>query len=297
MRIGNTQAGLGQWSEAASTFNTLKQSYPNTEMGKEGAFQLVQCAFNQGNLNTAVSELLSFAKTYPDDARISKAADNLLSSFHQKKITIPAAQQAQLLKLAPGSAGGAALLWERGASLFNEGKYEPAQKLFEKIMLSYPNDEYAPLAYFYNADCFFWLQKWDEAANAYQNFYLSFPKHERVPNAMFQKAVCLFRKGSFDDAVADFKAFITKFPDHPLAKEAWLNIALAHKKAFQLDQAVLAYKYVIDIMGMIPKLTPCGCRWVRSLKSKANRRKPNGLTPKCLPALRNIPKPCIARRS
>ena len=195
MRIGNTQAGLGQWAEAASTFNTLKTSYPNSEMGKEGAFQLVQCAFNQGNLNTAVNELLSFSKQYPDDARISKAADNLLSSFHQRKITIPASQQAQLsLKLAPGSAGGAALLWERGASLFNEGKYEPAQKLFEKIMLSYPNDEYAPLAYFYNADCFFWLQKWDDAANAYQNFYLSFPKHERVPNAMFQKAVCLFRK-------------------------------------------------------------------------------------------------------
>jgi len=60
MRIGNTQAGLGQWAEAASTFNTLKTSYPGSEMGKEGAFQLVQCAFNQGNLNSAVNELLSF---------------------------------------------------------------------------------------------------------------------------------------------------------------------------------------------------------------------------------------------
>lgn len=254
MRIGNTQAGLGQWAEAASTFNTLRQSYPGTETGKEGAFQLVQCAFNQGNFPQAVNELLSFAKQYPDDARIPKAADNLLSAFHQRKVNIPTAQEAQLLKLAPGSAGGAALLWERGASLFNEQKYEPAQKLFEKIMLSYPNDEYAPLSYFYNADCFFWLQRWDDAANAYQNFYLSFPKHERVPNAMFQKAVCLFRKGSFDAAVADFKAFLKKYPEHPLAKEAWLNIALSHKKAFQLDQAVLAYKYVIEHYGTDAKI-------------------------------------------
>ena len=50
MRIGNTQSGLGLWADAASTFNTLKQSYPGSEHGKEGAFQLVQCAFNQGNL-------------------------------------------------------------------------------------------------------------------------------------------------------------------------------------------------------------------------------------------------------
>src|SRR5258706_279355 len=98
MRIGNTQAGLGQWGEAASTFNTLKQSYAGSEAGKEGAFQLVQCAFNQGNLNTAVNELLSFAKQYPDDARIAKAAANLLSSFHQKKINIPASQHEKLLK-------------------------------------------------------------------------------------------------------------------------------------------------------------------------------------------------------
>ncbi len=254
MRIGITQAGLGQWSEAASTFATIKKSYAGSEVGKEGAFQLIQCAFNQGDFKTAANELLAFAKQYPDDARIAKAADNLLSAFHQKKVVIPASQQAQLLRLAPGSAGGAALLWERGASLFNESKYEPAQKLFEKIMLSYPNDEYAPLAYFYNADCFFWMQKWDEAANAYQNFYLSFPKHERVPNAMFQKAVCLFRKGAFDLAVADFKVFLSKYPTHPLAKEAWLNIALAHKKAFQLDQSVQAYKYVIEQYPNDPKV-------------------------------------------
>jgi TolA-binding protein len=249
VRIGNTQAGLAQWAEAMSTFKTLYQSYPATEAGKEGAFQLVQCAFNMHDLQQAVNYLLSFSKQYPDDARIPKIADNLLSAFHQQKVTVPAAQQAQLLKLAPGSAGGAALLWEKGASLFNAGNYEPAQKLFEKIMLSYPNDEYAPLAYFYNADCFFWMQKWDDASNAYQNFYLSFPKHERVPNAMFQKGVCLFRKGSFDDAVKDFEAFLKKYPNHALAKEAWLNIALSYKKSFQLDKSVVAYKYVIEHYG------------------------------------------------
>ena len=252
--IATTQAGLGLWQDAASTYVTLKQSYPNTEWSKEASFQLVQCYFNAGNIPQAVNELLSFAVAYPDDARIPKSADNLLSAFHQKKFAVSAAQQAALLKLAPGSAGGAALLWEKGAALFNEGKYDIAQRIFEKIMLSYPNDEYAPLSYFYNADCFFWLQRWDDAANAYQNFFISFPKHERVPNAMFQKAVCLFRKGSYTEAVGDFQAFLKRFPDHPLAKEAWLNIALSYKKAFQLDQAVTAYKYVLEKYPGDPKI-------------------------------------------
>lgn len=253
-RIASTQAGLGNWNDAAGTYTAMKQSYPNTAWAKEASYQLSQSYFNAQNYPQAVKELLAFAQAYPDDARVPKAADNLLSAFHQKKIVIPASQQAALLKLAPGSAGGAALLWEKGATLFNEGKYEVAQKIFEKIMLSYPNDEYAPLAYFYNADCFFWLQRWDDAANAYQNFYMSFPKHERVPNAMFQKAVCLFRKGSYNEAVTDFEAFLKKYPEHPLAKEAWLNIALSHKKAFQLDQSVASYKFVIQKYPNDPKI-------------------------------------------
>src|ERR1051326_7743239 len=77
MRIGNTQAGLGQWAEATSTFNTLKQSYPGSEMGKEPAFKLIKCAFTQGNLGTAINDLLGFAKQSPEAPRISKAADNL----------------------------------------------------------------------------------------------------------------------------------------------------------------------------------------------------------------------------
>lgn len=254
MRIGTTQAGLGNWNEATGAFKTLRQAFPGTEAAKEAWFHMVQSSFNAGQIREAIVELLAFSKQYGDDARIPKAADNLLSAINQRKVAIPADQQASLLKLAPGSAGGAALLWERGAALFNEGKYEPSQKLFEKIMLSYPNDEYAPLAYFYNADSFFWLQKWDDAANAYQNFFVSFPKHERVPNAMFQKAVCLFRKGAYDDAVSDFKAFLAKFPKHPLSKEAYLNIALSHKKAFQLDKAVASYRFVLQNFPEDPKV-------------------------------------------
>jgi len=45
MRIGNTQSGLGQWADAANTFNTLKTNFAGTKTGKEGAFQMVQCRY------------------------------------------------------------------------------------------------------------------------------------------------------------------------------------------------------------------------------------------------------------
>jgi len=108
--------GLGLWADAADTFSTLRQSYPNSEQAKEGAFQLVQCAFNQGNLNTAVKELLDFAKRYPDDARISKAADNLLSSLHQKKTPCPRPSR-RSFELAPDPPEGPRFSGERRFAL------------------------------------------------------------------------------------------------------------------------------------------------------------------------------------
>jgi len=66
-----------------------------------------------------------------------------------------AAELSDLLRFLPGQRYASAILWERGAGLFNKKDYSAAQKYFQRIMLSYPNDEYAGQAYFYNAECYF----------------------------------------------------------------------------------------------------------------------------------------------
>jgi TolA-binding protein len=103
-------------------------------------------------------------------------------------------------------------------------------------MLSYPNDEIAPQAYFYNAECYFFLQNMEQSASAYKSFYINYPNDKMVPQAMFQVGVSFFNKKDYQKAADAFDEFLKRFPKHQLAKDAALNVALCYKKAFRNDE-------------------------------------------------------------
>ena len=160
-----------------------------------------------------------------------------------------------------GSNTASAILWERGANLFNKKDYAAAQKYFQRIMLSYPNDEYAGQAYFYNAECYFFLNNMDEAASAYKSFYINYPGDKMVPQAMFQVGVSFFNKKDYPKAAEAFDEFVKRYPQNPLAKDAALNVALCYKKAFRLDDAVKSYQnYLLLYPGRRQRRPSCACR-------------------------------------
>jgi TolA-binding protein len=177
------------------------------------------------------------------DERIKGIAELLLGAYQaQGDNNLHSRELGQLLQASPGSQTASTILWERGAALFNKKDYAAAQKYFQRIMLSYPNDEYAGQAYFYNAECYFFLNNFDEAASAYKSFYINYPADKMVPQAMFQVGVSFFSKKDFAKAAEGFGEFVKKFPQHQLAKDASLNVALCYKKAFKLDDAIRSYQ-------------------------------------------------------
>jgi serine protease inhibitor len=99
LKIGMVQSGLGRWSDAAQAFSTLSKNFPETEEGKEAAFQLVQCAFNEGKMGRAVETLATFSSRYPGDDRIGPAVKNIRSALDQQKTALSPAQDRQLQKL------------------------------------------------------------------------------------------------------------------------------------------------------------------------------------------------------
>src|SRR5207237_5194842 len=162
---------------------------------------------------------IAFKNTYPYDERIKGTAELLLAAYQgQGSGNLHAGELSELLRSSPGSNTASSILWERGAALFNKKDYPSAQKFFQRIMLSYPNDEYAGQAYFYNAECYFFLNDMDQAAGAYKSFYINYPNDKSVPQAMFQVGVSFFNKKDYAKAAAAFDEFVTLFPQNNSAK-------------------------------------------------------------------------------
>src|SRR3989344_6702817 len=186
---------------------------------------------------------MAFKNAYPVDERIKGVAELLLGAYQsQGDKNLHSRELGELLRASPGSNTASSILWERGAALFNKKEYAAAQKYFQRIMLSYPNEEYAGQAYFYNAECYFFLNNMDEASSAYKSFYINYPADKMVPQAMFQVGVSHFNKKEYQKAAEGFDAFFKKFPQQTLAKDAALNVALCYKKAFKLDDAIRSYQ-------------------------------------------------------
>jgi tetratricopeptide (TPR) repeat protein len=244
LKIGQTQFGLGKFDMAIAAYQALSANYPNSPEAQEAQYQIIQCYFNKGDLQGAYQQLTAFKNLYPADERIKQACEMLLSAYQSQagSSNLHSAQLSDLLRCAPGNGTASAILWEKGAALFNKKDYSAAQKYFQRIMLSYPTEEFAAQAYYYNAECYFFLNNMDEAASAYKSFYINYPNDKMVPQAMFQVGVSYFTKKDYEKAAEAFDQFIKRFPQNPLAKDAALNVALCFKKAFRLDEAAKSYQ-------------------------------------------------------
>ena len=248
LQTGRTQFGLGHFDQAIAAYQSLAANYPNSPEAQEAQYQIIQCYYNKGDVRGAYQQFSAFRNTYPADERIKGTAEMLLAASQQgqKGGALHSSELGDLLRTVPGSDTASQILWERGAALFNKKDYAAAQKYFQRIMLSYPNGEYAPQAYFYNAECYFFLQNMDAAASAYKSFYINYPNDKMVPDAMFQVGVSMFNKKDFRKAAEGFDEFLKRFPNHAKSKDAALNVALCYKKAFRLDESIRAYqKYLL----------------------------------------------------
>lgn len=244
LKTGQIQAGLGRYDQSIAAYQSLAANYPNTPEAQDAQFQIIMSYYNKGDLRGAYQQFSAFKNSFPADERLRGVCENLLSAYQSQsnKSGLQSAELSDLLRSCQGSGTASQILWERGANLFNKKDYASAQKYFQRIMLSYPNEEFASQAYYYNAECYFNLNSWDQAASAYKSFYINYPNDKMVPQAMFKVGVSLFNKKDFAKAALGFDEFLKRYPQHEMSKDAALNVALCHKKAFRLDEAIRAYQ-------------------------------------------------------
>ena len=159
LKTGQTRFGLGQFDQAIAAYQSLAANFPNTPEAQEAQFQIIQCYYNKGDLRGAYQQFSAFKNSFPADdrsaRRLREPSRRPIRDSRGATATLHSAELSDLLRSCQGSGTASAILWERGANLFNKKDYAAAQKYFQRIMLSYPNDEYAGQAYFYNAECYF----------------------------------------------------------------------------------------------------------------------------------------------
>ncbi|MDQ1333189.1 MAG: outer membrane protein assembly factor BamD [Thermodesulfobacteriota bacterium] len=119
-------------------------------------------------------------------------------------------------------------LMTQGMEEFNDGDFEAAAEIFQKIKDRYPYSKFATRAELKMADAQYEKGLFDEAYDSYTEFEKLHPKNPDVPYVMFQKGMCNFRRVSTIDrdqsytreAKEVFERLIKMYRKSPYAERA-----------------------------------------------------------------------------
>jgi len=119
-------------------------------------------------------------------------------------------------------------LMTQGVEEFNDGDFQTAAEIFQKIKDRYPYSKFATQAELKMADAQYEKGLFDEAYDSYTEFEKLHPKNPDVPYVMFQKGMCNFRRVSTIDrdqsytreAKEDFERLIKMYRKSPYAERA-----------------------------------------------------------------------------
>ncbi len=119
-------------------------------------------------------------------------------------------------------------LMSEGMEDFNDGKFETATEIFQKIKDRYPYSKFAIKAELKMADALYERDLFDEAHDEYTEFEKLHPKNPSIPYVLFQKGMCHFsrvktidRTQSFTHkAREEFERLIQRYPKSSFAERA-----------------------------------------------------------------------------
>jgi len=121
---------------------------------------------------------------------------------------------------APATGGGgeteppmaAQALYDRGYTLYHQGRYADAEASFERFLKADPKSELADNAQYWIGECRFGRNDLRGALTAFRDTVERFPQGNKVPDALLKAAQTLETLGETDKARATYNEVIQKFP-------------------------------------------------------------------------------------
>ncbi len=216
-QIGKANANSGRTANAVTTFRSLVDGYPQSELREEAMYSIGEAQFQEGSYLDAVASFQQLVSAYPND---------------------PLAAKAQ---------------YAIGDAQFNSGDMESAVISYRRVLDNYPTSPVAADAAASLQYTFIALGDEERADQEIEDFARRNPNSPIVDQLRFKQAEVKFQSGRIDEALADFQQFIRTAKTDDLLPDAYYFVGTIYLDREQMTEAESYLRQVVDRYPSSPR--------------------------------------------
>jgi TolA-binding protein len=227
--IGMTYFQAFKYSEAAPYFKIVIDEYPNSELVPEAMIALGNNYYNGQDYRKAIDAFSKFIELYPNDSLAEQAKQTLSSSYYMSGQENPQFLN-EFIEQFPSDPKAALAHYNLAVDYYEKGNKEQALEEFRKVVINFPETEYAEDAQVNIIKIFDEQKDYEKLVSEANLFAEYFPDSKNAPLALFYMGSGYFYLGDYGKAIGAFKKIITDYPDSEYLSNATHNLDQCYKK-------------------------------------------------------------------
>lgn len=237
------------YQQAQPAFETVYNTAPNTDVGKEALFWSADANYQMKQFGPAANQFASFIRQNPDHELIGAAYYSLgWSYFQMGSFDQAIAPLREFLEnydppeiaLFPYDTDTQLRL---GDSYYAVGDYEAAIKTYQEAIGAEPGGDYAM---FQIGNSYYRAESTYEAVTTFRKFLRIYPYSRLREQAQYNIAYIYLNSGNYTQAIEEFQTVINKYPNTTWAARSQYNIGDAYYNSGEYPKAIEAYRTVME---------------------------------------------------
>jgi TolA-binding protein len=227
--IGMTYFQAFKYSQAAPYFQIVIDEYPNSELVPEAMIALGNNYYNGQDYRKAIDAFSKFIELYPNDSLAEEAKQTLSSAYYMSGQENPQLLN-EFIEQFPSDPKAALAHYNLAVDLYEKGNKEQALEEFRKVVINFPETEYAEDAQVNVIKIFDERKDYEKLVSEANLFTEYFPDSKKAPLALFYKGSGYFYLGDYGKAIEAFRKIISDYPDSEYISNATYNLDQCYKK-------------------------------------------------------------------
>lgn len=247
--LGESYLKLDQKTQALNAFKNASEMTYSDRIQEDAYANYAKLSYDIGNPYKSVPEVITdFLVKYPETPYKQELNDLLVDSYISTKNYRAALEVLESNRTPLNKPAYQKVTFYRGVELFNEGKYQAANEMFNKSIAERQDNRFVARATYWRGESEYALNRFSDAFKTFTTF-TQLPQARNTPeynSVEYNLGYAAHKLKNYNEAVTHFKSYVNSSKDAVKKADATLRLADGYFVTKQYWLAMETYNVILN---------------------------------------------------